>query len=45
MENKPVYLVITSARVQKDIVSAWEWYEERQIGLGEKLIDEVNSKI
>jgi plasmid stabilization system protein ParE len=39
------YVTIFSSRVQKEIAKSWEWYEERQVGLGDRFIKEVLSKI
>jgi plasmid stabilization system protein ParE len=38
------YSVIFSSRAQKEIASAWDWYEERQQGLGDRFIQEVIRK-
>jgi predicted GNAT family acetyltransferase len=43
MVNKPVS-VIFSSKAQKQITDAWLWYEERQAGLGDRLIAEVAKK-
>jgi plasmid stabilization system protein ParE len=32
-------------KAQKEILDAWEWYEERRIGLGDLFKDEVAKKI
>jgi hypothetical protein len=39
------YVTIFSSRGQKEIAKSWEWYEERQVGLGDRFIKEVLSKI
>jgi len=45
MANKPVYSVIFSARAQKEIAQSWNWYEDRQQGLGDRFIKEVISRV
>ena len=32
-------------KAQKEILEAWEWYEDKQIGLGDRFKDEVGKKI
>ena len=44
MANKG-YRVIISSRAQKEIAKSWEWYEERQPGLGDRFVKEVTSRI
>ncbi len=34
-----------SAKAQKEIYSAWEWYEERQKGLGDRFLSDVINTI
>ena len=41
MANNPAYNSIFSTRAQKEIIKAWQWYEERQQGLGDRLVKEV----
>ncbi len=45
MANKSVYSSILSARAQKEIEKAWEWYEDRQQGLGDRFVKEVTNSI
>ena len=45
MENNFVYSVIISSKAQKEIAQLWEWYEERQSGLGSRFLDELNNKL
>ena len=35
------YQSILSTRVVKEIAASWEWYEERQVGLGDRFAKEV----
>ena len=45
MAGNTGYLTIFSSRVQKEIAKSWEWYEERQPGLGNRFVKEVLAKI
>ena len=45
MASNTGYLTIFSSRVQKEIAKSWEWYEERQRGLGDRFVKEVLTKI
>ncbi|MDQ6756105.1 MAG: type II toxin-antitoxin system RelE/ParE family toxin, partial [Bacteroidota bacterium] len=45
MTSDPVYSGILSTRAQKEITESWEWYEERQQGLGDRFFKEVINKI
>jgi hypothetical protein len=33
------------AKAQKEILDAWEWYEDKQLGLGDRFKGEVAKKI
>ncbi len=33
------------AKAQKEILDAWEWYEEQQLGLGDRFKDELAKKV
>jgi hypothetical protein len=37
------YKIVLKAR--KELFQAWEWYEDRQEGLGDRFINQVNQKI
>jgi hypothetical protein len=37
MANNPVFITIISTRAQKEILTSWTWYEDRQQGLGDRL--------
>lgn len=41
MPGSSPYSVIYSSKAQKEIASAWEWYEERQQGLGDRFVLEI----
>ena len=45
MAKVSAYFVVLSTRAQKEITQAWEWYEERQIGLGDCFSVELIDKI
>jgi len=45
MANKDTYSAILSSRAQGEVTSSWNWYEERQAGLGDKFLNEVVSKL
>jgi plasmid stabilization system protein ParE len=45
MENNSTYSSILSSRAQKEIAISWEWYEERQVGLGDGFVKEVIARI
>jgi hypothetical protein len=45
MANKASYSVILSSRTQKEIAQSWDWYEDRQQGLGDRFIKEILAKI
>ena len=36
-----LYLSQLSSRAQSEIVKSWQWYEERQNGLGDQFVNEV----
>lgn len=42
--NKP-YSIIYSSRAQKEIAKTWEWYEDRQQGLGDRFINEIMRRV
>jgi plasmid stabilization system protein ParE len=45
MENKSGYSSIISTRAQKEIAVSWEWYEERQQGLGDRFVKEIVARL
>jgi plasmid stabilization system protein ParE len=45
MASKSGFVTIFSSRVQKEIAKSWEWYEDRQPGLGDRFVNEVLFKI
>ena len=45
MASNTGYLAIFSSRSQKEIAKSWQWYEERQPGLGDRFLKEVVTKI
>jgi toxin ParE1/3/4 len=45
MANLRVHGTILSSRAQKEITKAWNWYEDRQPGLGDRFLKEVRARI
>ena len=41
MANSLVYSSILSSRAAKEIEDSWNWYEDRQEGLGDRFVKEV----
>jgi plasmid stabilization system protein ParE len=41
----PSYHAIFSSRAQKEVVESWNWYEDRQIGLGDRFVKELTERI
>lgn len=45
MASNPGFTSVLSSRAQKEISESWEWYEERQQGLGDRFVKEVTNRI
>jgi len=45
MAGKPGYEIIFSGKAEAEVAKSWEWYEERQQGLGDRFVREVLSKV
>lgn len=45
MANNAAYSSILSSKAQKEIVKAWEWYEDRHQGLGDRFVKELRNRI
>lgn len=45
MANPSAYSVILSSRAQKEIAEAWNWYEDRQPGLGDRFLKEITDRL
>ena len=45
MANQSAFSAIFSSRAQKEINESWNWYEERQPGLGDRFLKEVMDRI
>ncbi|HMH23295.1 MAG TPA: type II toxin-antitoxin system RelE/ParE family toxin [Puia sp.] len=45
MANKLNHFSILSSRAQKEMAISWDWYEERQRGLGDRFLAEVLDRI
>lgn len=39
------YISIVSSRAQKEMAQSWNWYEDRQQGLGDRFVKEIMKKI
>jgi plasmid stabilization system protein ParE len=37
----PIYSTIFLKKAKKELIDAWNWYEDKQIGLGDKFIKEA----
>ena len=37
------YSIIVLPRARHELIEAWEWYEDRQIGLGDRFKEEVSN--
>ena len=45
MANSPIYNLIFSSRAQKEVTESWNWYEDRQQGLGDRFLKELTECI
>lgn len=45
MTETPIYTSIISAKAAQEIANSWNWYEDKQRGLGDRFITEVLRKI
>lgn len=45
MVNSLSYTILFSSKAEKEIRYTWAWYEERQIGLGDRFVDELLLRI
>src|ERR1017187_8380584 len=45
MEGNPVYTIIISSKAQREMTASWQWYEEREEGLGDRLVAAVMQKL
>ena len=43
--NKTTDAAIISSRAQKEIAFSWQWYEDRQPGLGDRFLNAVIDRI
>jgi plasmid stabilization system protein ParE len=44
MVNNPAFTLIISSKAQKEIAQAWDWYEDRQQGLGDRFVKELTNR-
>jgi plasmid stabilization system protein ParE len=40
-----IYKTILQPRARKELLDAWIWYEERQVGLGDRFENEIYKRI
>ncbi len=45
MADRAPFSAILSNRAQKEIHQAWDWYEDRQPGLGDRFLKEVINRL
>jgi plasmid stabilization system protein ParE len=45
MDRPPIYGAIFSSRAQKEIAESWNWYEDRQPGLGDRFLKEITDHV
>jgi plasmid stabilization system protein ParE len=45
MASPLTYKALFSSRAQKEVAESWNWYEDRQLGLGDRFVREVANKI
>ncbi len=41
MDRHSIYRTIFSSKAQKEIAESWNWYEDRQLGLGDRFLKEI----
>ena len=45
MDSAATYSAVLSNRARKEIGESWNWYEERQMGLGDRFVKEVTNRV
>ena len=45
MASPSVYMAIFSSRAQKEVAESWNWYEDRQQGLGDRFLKELADRV
>ena len=45
MENNTGFSIILSTRAQKEVSQAWEWYEDKKQGLGDRFLKSLISRL
>lgn len=45
MDRHSIYRTIISSKAQREIAESWNWYEDRQLGLGDRFLDEIAEHI
>ena len=45
MDRHSIYRTIFSSKAQREIAESWNWYEDRQLGLGDRFLNEITEHI
>jgi plasmid stabilization system protein ParE len=45
MDRHSIYRTIISSKAQREIAESWNWYEDRQLGLGDRFLNEIAEHI
>lgn len=45
MDRSSIYGAIFSNKAQKEIAESWNWYEDRQPGLGDRFLKEITDHV
>jgi len=45
MASSTAYSTLFSNKAHKEVLASWSWYEERQQGLGDRFLEEIQLKI
>ncbi|UXE65736.1 MAG: type II toxin-antitoxin system RelE/ParE family toxin [Chryseotalea sp. WA131a] len=45
MDRHSIYRTIFSSKAQREIAESWNWYEDRQLGLGDRFLNEIAEHI
>ncbi|MCY7410126.1 MAG: type II toxin-antitoxin system RelE/ParE family toxin [Chitinophagales bacterium] len=41
MDERINFRIVILARAKQELIEAWKWYKERELGLGDRLFDEI----
>jgi plasmid stabilization system protein ParE len=45
MANSPAFSIVFTARAHRNITETWSWYEDRQRGLGDRFVKELENRL